>query len=97
MGYSIEYSLEGSNITSSKKKKYRVFKIMSGGLLLAFILLLLFWPAARSVVREALIPGDSDVTIAAAECLIQELEQGNSISEALSAFCREVIADGAQP
>ena len=53
-----------------------------------------FWPEGRAVLRDVLVPGDPDVTLHGLETLARELREGESFSDAVTAFCREVI-DGA--
>lgn len=42
-------------------------------------------------VQEILIPGDDEVTRAAFECMIDEVQAGSSMVDAVTVFCREIL------
>ena len=42
-------------------------------------------------VQEFLLPGDPAVTAAALENMVDNIKDGNSIAEAVTAFCREIV------
>ena len=42
-------------------------------------------------IRQWLIPGDSDVTIAAFSTMIENLKDGLPLYESVTAFCKEII------
>ena len=48
-------------------------------------------------VQEVLLPGDPDVTAAALEGMVEDLRQGDSLGQAIRAFCEEIIANGQLP
>ena len=48
----------------------------------------LFW------VREYLLPGDPAVTAAALDGMAEDLRNGESLKDAIVAFCREIMAHG---
>lgn len=50
------------------------------------VLVTLYWPEGREVLRLLLIPGDPDVTMAAAETFASELHCGNSLKGAAMDF-----------
>ena len=94
MGYQIRY---GDTQASSGGQRPRLSRII--GLSLSFLLVFVllswsFWPEGRAVLRDVLVPGDPDVTLHGLETLARELREGESLSDAVTAFCREVI-DGA--
>ncbi len=94
MGYRIQY---GDTPIYDKQQNIRLSRIV--GLSLSFLVLFIllswcFWPEGRLVLRDFLVPGDPDVTLHGLEVLTQELRDGESFSDAVTAFCREVI-DGA--
>lgn len=86
VGYRIDYG-------GSVKKKPPTKKI---ALLFsaASIAALLIWPAGRRAVQKLLLPGDPEVTVTALQGLATDLGEGESVKEAVTAFCREIIADG---
>ena len=91
MGYRIEYGQSAVKIPIIDKKKKRFpFLLIGVGVLLAAMLL----PQTRVMLRDFLLPGDSAVTAAAMETFIDDLQAGQSIGEAVTVFCREIIAGG---
>lgn len=62
-------------------------------LLLFTLSVSLTWPAGTAKLREYLLPGDG-VGETAFQELVAGLEEGESAREALTAFCRQIIADG---
>lgn len=94
MGYRIDY---GSMKTSKRKDKLSFTGIMAmtAGFLVLFVLLTsVFWSSGRQKLRDFLLPGDPAVTGQALETMVSQLKDGESISEAVGAFCQEVL-DGA--
>ncbi len=57
----------------------------------------ILWPQGKEVLRELLIPGDPDTTIAALEAFAQQLRGGESIMGAVECFCREILTDANLP
>ncbi len=45
-------------------------------------------------VKEFLLPGDPEVTAMALEGLVQDLREGDTFGEAVTAFCREIMEHG---
>lgn len=89
MAYRIKYNLVGPD-RKSKQKSKRVWVIVTvlgiGGLMA--IALHLPWA------RNLLLPGDAAVTAAALEDLAGNLQQGESLMDAITVFCRSIIANG---
>ena len=44
-----------------------------------------------------ILPGDPQVTGAALDTMVEELKEGNSVGEAVTAFCREIIENAQLP
>lgn len=89
MGYRIEYETVGRHKQSSKKN----WTGMTAGIL---VLLLVFGAMTIKTVglewvQEVLLPGDPDVTAAALENMVEDLKDGNSFGEAVTAFCKEIM------
>lgn len=93
MAYRIEYKALGPN-------KMGFFKKYG---LLIFIAFLLVTTVTVSVAnlsgaqwaRHLLFPGDPQVTAGALEGMAEKLKKGSSVMDAITAFCREVIGNGA--
>ncbi len=97
MGYRIEY---GQTITKVKlKEKVRniriewLLKTIAAGCVLLFLAFL--W--GKENVRTFFIPGDPDVTGHAAKCFVEDVRNGESISDAFAAFCMEIIENAGLP
>lgn len=86
MGYRIVYGKQEKKIISPKK----IGLIISAILVFAMLL----WPSGRNAVRNLILPGDADVTAAALQKLVSELGEGQSIGEAVTVFCQQIIAGG---
>lgn len=86
MGYRIVYG----------KKEKKIIPIRKIGAVVAVIsaIILLLWPAGRSAVADVLLPGDAEVTAMAVQTMVNELNEGQGIGEAVTAFCQEIIAGG---
>ena len=89
MAYRIKYNLVGPDRKSTQKNKraWTIVTILGIGGLMAIALHL---PWARNL----LLPGDSAVTAAALEGLAENLQQGESLMDAITVFCRSIIANG---
>ncbi len=95
MGYRIEYDA-GTAVTERTKSKDRKPKIKTAALLLVAGLVAgtLVWPKGRAWARDLLLPGDEAVTAQALEDLAEDLAEGGPVSEAVEAFCRQIIENG---
>ncbi len=93
MAYRIEYKA-----LSPKKsgfcRKYGMF-ILVTLLLVATVTISVANLSGALWVRHLLFPGDPQVTAAALEGLAEDLQQGSSVMDAITAFCRDVINNGA--
>ena len=94
MGYKIMYASFGEE---KKMPKGRGSWNKVAALLLVAVLLL----GAMTVknkglrwVKDYLLPGDPAVTAAALEDMVTDLREGDSLFDAVTAFCREIMAHG---
>lgn len=46
------------------------------------------------MLRQLLIPGDPDVTAGAFDTLVRQVRAGEAVSDALRAFCQEILYHG---
>ena len=89
MSYQIIY--DPKDIPKSKRRKIRINKKLTLGIfavLLTGILKISSWDDAF---WNYLIPGDAGVTKSAFQNLTDSLENGNTFSDAITAFCDTVI------
>lgn len=91
MGYQIQYEQIGQ-VTKIKKRPKAI---------ISFILVALILVSAISVkafalpwVQDVLLPGDPAVTAAAFETMVESLQEGTSLLDAIKAFCLEIISHG---
>ena len=86
MGYRIVYGSPEKKKLSTK----RILMILCSVAVAALMLL----PAGRRALRELIIPGDAEVTASAVQTLVSDLGEGENLGDAVTAFCREVLAGG---
>lgn len=90
VGYRIEY---GSGM--AKRRKVRQRRIPALWLVLCAAAAALMIPGVRMALWQWMLPGDGVVTAEALGELVTNLREGESFGEAVSVFCREIIAHGA--
>ncbi|MBE6975951.1 MAG: hypothetical protein E7439_01985 [Ruminococcaceae bacterium] len=91
MSYRIEYGTSGDRRKPILRKKTvaaitaaaLVFVLIAGALTVKIV--------GLTWVQEVLLPGDPAVTAAALENLAADLQSGEPLLEAITAFCREII------
>lgn len=93
MAYRIQYEALGP-VKPTFIKKYGMF-IFVVFLLVTTVTVSVAHFAGAQWAKHLLFPGDPEITAAALEGLAKELQQGSSVMDAVTAFCREVIANGA--
>ena len=88
MPYKIQYTPEDCRRYPQKKKRPQV----KWGRWIPFVLLLAAVLGIRLYgIPDFLIPGDPEVTKAAAAMLIDELHAGAAVDDAVTVFCKEVF------
>lgn len=93
VGYRITYGqpFEGKQYSQPKGRR----RAMTALALAVFLLLThFFWPEGRAMLRQLLIPGDPDVTAGAFDTLVRQVRAGEAVSDALRAFCQEILYHG---
>lgn len=93
MGYQIMYSPE-DNHKYPAYKPVRKNKWVIPAVLTAVLLAAAARPQVRSALENWLIPGDKDVTKAAFSLMLEDIRTGEPVSQAVSAFCREILENG---
>ncbi len=87
MGYKVLYPQVG-------KRKYRKFRkpppkvLITSSIVIFMVLILTFWHGGLSW----LLPGDPVVTENALQEMIDSLQNGETLGQAVVTFCREVVA-----
>ena len=93
MPYRIEYDCPRKISAHSDISAFRIFPMFSGFFLLFVLFVCRFWPEGRAVFAQLLFPGGAQPAMAAAEVFVEELRNGEPISEALEHFCRDILTD----
>ena len=92
MAYRIEYDRPKQNSPDSGMSAMRVFFLFCAFFLIFAFWTWCFWPEGRMAFAELLFPGGAEPAMAAAEVFVEELRNGEPISEALEHFCRDIVA-----
>lgn len=94
MSYRIAYqSIE--KLRGAEKRRRSVGTLLGMGVVLGMLALSLGWPWCFARLRQWCLPGDPDTTVAALSRLQEDLRQGQPLTEALTAFCQQVMDDPA--
>lgn len=88
MGYLIRYDPENDHkyIAVGQRK----FKPVLAWICV-FVILLGIVAAFSEPIRKALIPGNPEVTSVAFECLVTDIQEGESIGDSVTTFCQRII------
>ena len=88
MAYRIQYSPESIKRYPCKpnRKQTKKYKLIVICLILAAAL----WVRTTGI-PDFLLPGDKEVTRAAAETLVKNVKQGSSMTDAVTVFCQEIL------
>ena len=93
MGYRVYYSPEDNNKYPTRNKQGNTPYLRYLGVILTVILVLTV-PQLRSHLRQWLIPGDETVTSEAFTQMVESIGEGQSVGEAVTAFCQEILDNG---
>jgi hypothetical protein len=94
VGYRIEYGKDRS-VTYFDKKEKRYRGIMTVCFFMLFCALTsVLRPAQWKQAKDYLIPGDAEITAAAFSEMTYQLQNGESLEDAVVTFCRDVISGG---
>lgn len=94
MGYKIMYASFGEEKKQPKEMGLR--NKVTAVVLIAVLLLGAMTVKNKGLrwVKDYLLPGDPAVTAAALEDMVTDLKEGDSFYNAVTAFCREIVAHG---
>ncbi len=96
MGYSICYNPETSyKFPIQRKQGRRGIWLLTAGIVLLMVVFCMN-ATLRTAVLDFLLPGDPAVTQAAFSDLVEDVRSGESVPDAVTAFCREIIIHGQQ-
>lgn len=93
MAYRIIYGVGTmrKQIIKSTPRKWRAGLL---GVIAAVLAVSMMVPQAHLWIRDLLLPGDEDITAAALEGMASDLSNGETVREAVEAFCKEILAGG---
>lgn len=91
MGYRIEYDSGKRQYEVRRVQPWRLPLMIAGAFGVFLLLTCLLWPEGMEALRELVIPGDNAVTLRALEGMAEDLKAGASVSDAVAAFCKEII------
>lgn len=88
MSYRIQYAPESADRYPKTVKKAKIhLKSWIGAAALITTALWLYFHG----IPDFLVPGDPEVTKAAASVLVDEIQAGTAVNEAITTFCKSVI------
>lgn len=90
MAYRIDYG-QPSGAKGMPRRRGQLGDTICVALAVFLLLTHFFWPAGRDALAQLLLPGDRESTGRAFSTLVEELQQGQSVGAAVSAFCRELL------
>lgn len=96
MGYRIVY---GPMPKMPQERDYKPLRIQVLTAVFALLFVLTVrqaWPEGTALLREFLLPGEQNVTEAAFSEMIGDIREGESLGDALTAFCRQIVEHGTQ-
>jgi len=88
MSYQITYD------PGIRKKPQKSFRVLLFTILFLYLFLLTNFTSlakGKDVIKEILFPGDPQRIQEATQTLVEDLQSGDSFSEALEAFCSQLI------
>ena len=91
MGYRIVYGPEISCPVRKKGTGLRLRSMVASALLVFSLLVRCFWPEGCERLQRTVLPEAATQVQIAAEAMVDDLRQGRTVTEALTAFCLEVI------
>ena len=89
MAYQIHYDTIKIKHEKKAKKKYPLILACALGLIVGLHL-----SGGAQRMQTALLPGDPDVTKSAIAELVEDLDEGDSFSEAFTVFCQKIVNAG---
>ncbi len=96
MGYVMEYGCGVAVKLPLKKKKRKILPIMGAILAIVLVLTVQMLPGVRASLWKHLLPGDAAVTAQALQTLAADLQEGESFSDAVTAFCQQILTESGQ-
>lgn len=96
MGYVMEYGCGVAVKLPVKKKKRKISPIIVAVLVIVLVLTVQMFPKIRASIWKHLLPGDAAVTAQALQTLAADLQEGENLSAAVTAFCQQILTESGQ-
>ena len=96
MGYLMEYGCGTAVKKPARKKRRGILPIIAGITVLTSFFALHMFPEAGISLRDYLLPGDGAVTAQALQNMASDLREGESLSDAVTAFCQQILTQSGQ-
>lgn len=91
MGYKIVYGPENKEKDAPKVTLLRL-QTLSAAFLLFFVLCVrTSWPAGTEKLQEILLPGKPSQAGTAFETLVENLQHGDDLTDAVTVFCQDIL------
>lgn len=97
MAYQINYGAPQPREYKCGIRKARVKLAAAGVLFLLALGIRLVFPGTGQKLRELLLPGMTGETVAAFQVMVEDVRTGTSFEDAVTTFCREIIANAELP
>lgn len=91
MAYYIQYGQVSGKTYTTAGRSGRLGWLICGAALVFLLVTHLFWPEGKQALQEILFPGDWEKTADAVSGMIAQLGQGETVQDAVAAFCRELL------
>ena len=95
MAYSIGYGPQRQE-AGRKRTRFRFSMLVVVFFVVFLISVQVFWQEGADYLRRMVLPVGED-TVEAFSNMVEAVEEGTPIAEAVTAFCREVISHGQMP
>ena len=95
MSYSVEYNPELRKTYPTRKRKLQNLPIKSIAITMG-IMIALYAVHTLGILR-LIIPGDPAVTTGAFSTMVEDVRSGQTVSDAVFSFCRNIVTGGMQP
>ena len=93
MSYRINYGHPSDKRYPAASGQGRLPSMICAAFLLFLLLTNTFWPSGRALLKDLFIPGNPETTANAFSGLMEDIREGEELSEALTVFCREILFD----
>ena len=91
MGYLISYGQTTVKEIIKEKQKFHFGKNQIYVIVACSLLLMAIFLGSKKSVQNFFLPGNSEVTRTALDKMVRGIREGESVGNAVTAFCREIV------